>query len=121
MNLFETINQQALSGNNFKDGSSLDVNPTELKSLSAKLSEAINELAEADKQARMGWEEAKVALGPKMTAQLSGAFEKTDNAYYNAIFQLNKYSNSLGRVSNIWESAEDRIMKAINNVDLPIK
>ena len=114
MDLFEIMKANSLPTNTFKDGSSLNVDPSELKSLSVKLNDAIKELIEADKEEKMAWEEAKAALGPKMTMQLKSAFEKTDNEYYNAIFLLNKYADSLARVSNIWENAEDRIMKAIS-------
>ena len=99
--------------NTFKDGSSLNVDPNALKSLSTKLNEAINELVEADKAERLAWEEAKQALGPKMAISLKSAFEKTDNEFYNTLFLIKKYAYSLDRVSSIWDSAEDRIMKAI--------
>ncbi len=100
--------------NNSFNSQELNVNPTELKSLSVKLSEAMNELQEADKEARLAWDAAKTALGPKMALSLSESFEKTDDEYYNALFTVNKYIDSLGRVSNIWDNAEQRIMKAIN-------
>ena len=111
MNIFENLPR---ANGSFKDQSSLNVNPTELKSLSTKLSEAIQELIQADKEERMAWENAKSSLGPKMALSLKETFEKTDNEYYNSLFLLNKYADSLSRVSTIWDSAEDRIMKAIN-------
>ena len=49
-----------------------------------------------------------------MALQLKEAFEKTDNEFYSALFLVNRYSDSLNRISNVWDSAEDRIMKAIN-------
>lgn len=101
-------------GRAFKDNSSLVVNPIELKALSSKLNEAIKELIQADKEERQAWETAKFALGPKLSLHLKEAFEKTDNEFYNAIFTVNKYADSLSRISNIWDSAEDKIMKAIN-------
>lgn len=111
MSIFEDLPQV---NNSFRDQSTLNVNPAELKSLSTKLNEAIQELIQADKEERMAWETAKASLGPKMALSLKETFEKTDNEYYNALFLLNKYADSLNRVSTIWDSAEDRIMKAIN-------
>ena len=61
---------------------------------STKLSEAIQELIQADKEERMAWENAKSSLGPKMALSLKETFEKTDNEYYNSLFLLNKYADS---------------------------
>ena len=99
----------------FKDLSSLAVNPMELKSISNKLNEAIKELLDADKEERLAWESAKQYLGPKMALQLKEAFEKTDNEFYNAYFLISKYADSLNRVSNVWDNAEERIMRSINS------
>ncbi len=101
----------------FKDQSSLKVNPAELKSLSIRLNEAIKELLQADKEERAAWELAKQYLGPKMGLQLKEAFEKTDNEFYSALFLVSRYADSLNRISNVWDSAEDRIMKAINSAE----
>lgn len=118
MSLLENINQHVMSANGiFSAGNEVNVNSSDLKSISVKLKAAIDELVAADKEAHIAWDSAKSSLGPNLSVALKSAFEKTDNEYYNAIFLLNKYQNSLDRVSNIWGNAEERIMSAIRVAD----
>ena len=113
MSLLDDINNNVQLVGNFSAGNEVNINSAELQNISIKLKEAIDELVAADKEERLAWEEAKACLRSNLAWPLKSVFEKTDNEYYNAVFTLNRYRTSLDRISNIWGTAEERILKAI--------
>lgn len=109
------MEENKIMTNNSSQNVSID--PEQLKIVVGIIKRCMIELSSAKTRADIAWKNCESTLGENVIKSVAERKQESDRKFKKAIEQLEKYSNILDTVSNIWKDTETQIMSSSKEFD----